>query len=137
MQKTKVINGIYFDNISERIDKKILLYLNFTFNHLDIYIRKNDKEKILYLTVIQKGKLGQARKLKTGVMHLSLKVVYKWLIIIKEPVINFNIIQTKYQDAVITSIKSFFRNRIVTIQTPERKVLFTCKEIILQRVTVE
>ncbi len=134
----RIINDIYFDSTSEKIDPRFLTYLNFTFQSLDISIRKDSDNNKIVFKVSQQGKLGKSRGHGENVIHASLKVTYTWVITITNPSISINNFETNYKNAFISSkISPILRRKKVCIETRDKTLSFSCKRITLDSVTVE
>ncbi len=134
----KIINDIYFDSISEKIDPHFLTYLNFTFQPLDISIRKDDNSNKIILRVSQQGKIGQSRGSGENIIHASLKVIYIWIITIEKPSVPIKNFENNYLKASISSkISPILRRKKISIESRDKALSFSCKRITLDSVTVE
>lgn len=129
------VNGIYFDEISEKIADKFLSYLNFRNISISVIRKKSD----LSFLVLQDGKMGRHIDTLNEDGFVTVSVRYSWHISIINPKIDA-LLGSEYDDVTLSISKPFFFRgvKIMVEDASRNKVLnFRATRVMLERVTVE
>lgn len=134
MKTSKTINDIYFDEISDKIDGRFLVYLGFDNVDVDTYV----KGKNLYFLIKYQGRLG--RRINASDEHgvVSCIIDYSWTLKLVNPKIDM--INSNYENVTLHIFKPFlFRGIKVTMKDSKDKtvLVFRAQKSILERVVVD
>jgi hypothetical protein len=130
----KVINGIYFSEISDKIEGRFLTYLGFD----DVDIDTFAKGKNLYFYIRYQGKYGRKIDAIDEEGFISYTVDYSWTLKLVNPKVD--LIDNHYENVTLHIFKPFlFRGVKVTIKDSEDNLIksFRVQKSILERVMVE
>lgn len=134
MKTEKIINGIYFSEISDKIEARFLTYLGFD----NVDINTLVKGKNLYFFIKYQGKYGRKIETLADAGFVSYAVDYSWTLKLVNP--KLDMINSHYENVTLHIFKPFlFRGVKITIKDNkgETILMFHTQKSILERVTVE
>ncbi len=134
MKTNKVINGIYFSEISDKIEDRFLTYLGFDDVDIDTVVKGKD----IYFLIKYQGKFGRKINLLDEDGFVSYTADYSWTLKLVNP--KLDTIDSHYENVTLHIFKPFlFRGVKITLKDSEGNTILTFRtqKSILERVVVE
>lgn len=134
MKTEKIINGIYFSEISDKIEGRFLTYLGFDNVDIDTSV----KGKNLYFLIRYQGRYGRKIDVLDEDGFVSYRVDYSWTLKLVNP--KLDTINSYYKNVTLHIFKPFlFRGVKITIKDNKDDTILTFRtqKSILERVVVE
>jgi hypothetical protein len=134
MKTEKIINGIYFSEISDKIEGRFLTYLGFDNVDIDTSV----KGKNLYFLIRYRGRYGRKIDVLDEDGFVSYRVDYSWTLKLVNP--KLDTINSHYKNVTLHIFKPFlFRGVKITIKDNKDETILTFRtqKSILERVVVE
>lgn len=134
MKTTKVINGIYFSKISDKIEDRFLTYLGFDNVDIDTVVKGKD----IYFLIKYQGKFGRKINLLDEDGFVSYTADYSWTLKLVNP--KLDTIDSHYENVTLHIFKPFlFCGVKITLKDSEGSTILTFRtqKSILERVVVE